>query len=171
MSSCTGGFAMGHTMLVRNPLFLRDEELESHLELLLLAERELAALTETARDQSGIDETDFRILYCVQRHPRTTPAELQGVLGLPKQSLSRHVRDLIAGGMLRYETDRSDRRKRPLLVTEAGAALLAGLGEINKRRLRRAFMNAGPEAVHGFERVLSELIHGPARRWLKRQAA
>ena len=90
----------------RNPLFLRDEELERALELLLLAEREIASRTDGVRDRLGLSELDFGILYLVQRHPGTTTAELCGILGSNKQSLSRHVRQLVELGLLSRRTFR-----------------------------------------------------------------
>jgi DNA-binding MarR family transcriptional regulator len=160
---------MERIMVGRNPLFLRDEELDRALELLVLAERELIGRAGDERDR--LAETDFRILYLVHRHPRTTTSELRAVLGLSKQALSRHVRQLTENGLLACETDRTDRRRRPLTTTAAAVDRLDLLGALHKRGLRRAFMSAGPEAVEGFQRVLTELIDGQARRWLGRRAA
>jgi DNA-binding MarR family transcriptional regulator len=154
----------------RNPLFLRDEELDRTLELMLVAERDLDGRTAELRERLGLDEMDFRILYLVQRHQGTTLAELCTVLGLSKQSLSRHVRRLAAEGLLVQAAEAGDRRKRPLQVTPAGAAQLSEIGDVTKRRLRRAFIAAGPDAVEGFQRVLAELVDGPGRRWPARRA-
>lgn len=155
-------------MAARNPLFLRDEELDRSLELLLLAERDILGRAEDALAAFGISDTDFRILYLVQRHPGTTVADLAAVLGRAKQSLSRHVKHLVALGLLRQEGLDADRRKRALVVTANAANAIAAVGALHKRGLRRAFKSAGPEAVEGFQRVLSELIDGPARRLVGR---
>lgn len=159
-------------MAPRNPLFLRDEELDRSLELLLLAERDLVARAGEALERAAISEDDFRLLYFVQRHPGTTVAELCTVLGMTKQSLSRHIKALAAGDLLRQEmAPRGDRRRRPLVVTEAAREIIATVGEAHKASVRRAFKSAGPEAVEGFQRVLTALIDGPGRRLLGRHAA
>ena len=160
---------MSHAIVGRNPLFLRDEELDRTLELMMVAERDLDGRTAELRERLGLDEVDFRILYLVQRHRGTTLAELCAVLGLNKQSLSRHVRRLAREGLLVQAAQAGDRRKRPLAVTEAGSAHLGEIGHLTKRRLRRAFIAAGPEAVEGFQRVLAELVDGPGRRWAARR--
>ncbi|MDX6750504.1 MarR family transcriptional regulator [Geminicoccaceae bacterium 1502E] len=159
-------------MAPRNPLFLRDEELERSLELLLLAERDLLARAGEALAREQLSEQDFRLLYLVQRHPGSTIAELCTVLGMTKQSLSRHIQALVATGLLRQQAaSRGDRRRRPLVVTEAAVEVIARVGEAHKAGLRRAFKNAGPEAVEGFQRVLAVLIDGPGRRLLGKHAA
>ena len=149
----------------RNPLFLRDEELEWTLELLMLANRDISARTTPLREQLGIDDAGFAILYLVQRHQGTTTAELCAILGMNKQTMSRHVRRLAREGLLVQAESASDKRKRPLTITDAGTSHLSEIGAVTKRRLRRAFMNAGPEAVAGFQRVLGELVDGSRRRW------
>jgi DNA-binding MarR family transcriptional regulator len=162
---------MSYAIAGRNPLFLRDEELDRTLELMMLAEREVANRTAELRERLGLDDVDFQILYLVQRHQGTTMAELCAVLGLNKQSLSRHVRRLVDLGFLVQAASAGDKRKRPLAITEAGSSQLGEIGTVTKRRLRRAFMNAGPDAVEGFQRVLAELVDGPGRRWAARRSA
>jgi DNA-binding MarR family transcriptional regulator len=155
----------------RNPLFLRDEEVERLLELLLLAGRELAVRSDTARAARGLSEAEASILYLVSRHGGATLADLAAVLGTPKQSLSRQVRGLAAAGLLAAGASRDDARRRPLTLTAAGTEALQAVAAVLKARLRRAFLAAGPEAVDGLERVLVELIDGPGRRWAGRRAA
>jgi len=162
---------MSQRPLARNPLFLRDEELDRHLELLLLAGRELELRTAAARSAQALSEVDVPILYLVSRHPGATLADLGAVLGTPKQSLSRQVRRLVELELLVQDAARADARKRPLRLTPAGAERLAAVGAVSKARLRRAFLAAGPDAVEGFQRVLHELIDGPARRWAGPRAA
>jgi DNA-binding MarR family transcriptional regulator len=157
-------------VLARNPLFLRETELERTLELLLLAQCQIGR-GEPASGATMLADLDIKILYLVGRRPEIAMAELINLLGTNKQSLSRHVRALIAGGLLEQASGTSDRRRRPLRVTEAGAQRLGEVDAIDKRRLRRAFINAGPEAVEGFQRVLHELINLPARRHPARRAA
>ncbi|SNB62666.1 DNA-binding transcriptional regulator, MarR family [Arboricoccus pini] len=154
-----------------NPLFLRDEEIERHLELLLLVEREILELGREACAKLGLSESSFRALYLIQRHPQTTMAELGTVLCIKKQSLSRHLQELCEAGYLVQEAGSVDRRKRYLQVTKEGADALSQVADIHKRALKRAFMAAGPDAVAGFDRVLNALISQQTRRFVGNRAA
>ena len=156
-------------MIARNPLFLRDEELDKSLELLLLAERDVMSQVHEALSRLGLSESDFRVLYLVDRHPGTTTAELCIVLGMTKQSLSRHIRYLCQTGFLRPQASRNDRRKRPLFATETAGNAITAVGALYKRGLRKAFKAAGSEAVEGFQRVLGELVTGPGRHMVARE--
>lgn len=157
-------------MHARNPLFLRDEEVERHLELLILAERETFRHAEPIRTHAGLTESSFRTLYLIQRHPHLAQVELCTILGITKQTLSRHLKDMVTAGFLMQGESSSDRRRRRLQVTEAGQAALARAAEAHKAHLKRAFLAAGPDAVGGFERVLGLLLEAPTRRLLGRAA-
>ncbi|MCS6877146.1 MAG: MarR family transcriptional regulator [Geminicoccaceae bacterium] len=147
-----------------SPLFLRDAELERALELLLLAERGLAARSAAALRAARLDERDLDILWLLRRRPGITAHELASLLSLPKQSVSRHLRALEAGGLVLRGEHGTDRRRRVLRLSERGASLVESLAEPRKRGLRRAFQSAGAEAVAGFERVLGELAHSASPR-------
>ena len=157
-------------MSAPNPLYLREEELEHGLELLYVVGRQLHADAAPLRAEGALDETDHQALFLVERRPGITLAELCGVLGLSKQTLSRHLRRLAAAGLIEQERSASDRRKRPLRLTAKAAALLARVHAPQKRRLRHAFQRAGASAVEGFERVLLDLVGEPRRQLLRRAA-
>ena len=52
----------------------------------------------------------------------------------------------------------SDRRQRLLYLTETGQDLFKKLSELQKKRIARAYREAGAEAVEGYLRVLKGLI-------------
>ena len=145
-------------MTAPNPLFLRDEDLDRGLDLLYLADRQVTAEVQGLLAEAGLDETDYRVLFCVERRPGATLAELCEVMGVPKQTLSRHLRGLASRGLLGPAGEAPDRRRRPLKVTPAAAEVLARVNAAQKRRLRLAFKSAGAAAVEGFQRVLQELV-------------
>lgn len=154
-------------MTMPNPLFLREEDLDRGLDLLYLAGRRVAAEVRVLLAEAGLDETDHRILFGVERRPGATLAELCLAMAMPKQTLSRHLRGLTARGLLvphGGEALPADRRRRPLEVTPEGRALLLRLNAAQKRRLRQAFKGAGAVAVEGFQRVLAELAPEPSPR-------
>jgi DNA-binding MarR family transcriptional regulator len=161
----------GSTLLRASPLFLRDEELDRALELLLLAGHGLAARRPAADVGPALAEPELELLWLVHRRPGTSAAELGRLLGATKQSTSRHLQALEAAGLVRREADGADRRRRALRPTEAGTALATMLAEQRRLALRRAFQKAGPEAVAGFQRVLGELVEGFGRRSAVRPAS
>ncbi len=163
MSSATT-VPSGSTVPRASPLFLRDEELDRALELLLLAGHGLAALRPAPAARPGLAETELELLWLVHRRPGVSAAELGRLLGAAKQSTSRHLRALEDAGLLSREADGADRRRRALRPTPAGVELVAALAERRRLAVRRAFQRAGPEAVAGFQRVLGELVEGLGRR-------
>lgn len=154
----------GGTALRASPLFLRDDELDRALELLLLAGHGLAARRPPPGATHSLSEQELELLWLVCRRPGTSAADLGRLLGMTKQSTSRHLQALEAAGLVSRQPDGKDRRRRALGPTETGAALAAAVAERRRLALRRAFQKAGPEAVAGFQRVLSELVEGLGRR-------
>ena len=154
-----------------NPLFLREEELDRGLDLLYFASHQLSLDAVALRGQVAIDETDHRTLFLIERDPGITLAELSGVLGVSKQTLSRHLKRLAEVGLIDQGTTVLDRRKRPLRLTGKAASVLGEIKNLQKRRLRLAFKNAGATAVEGFRSVLLELVGEPRRELLRRLTA
>ena len=144
-------------MAAPNPLFLREEELERALELLIVALRRVEAVTAPVRDETGLDATDQWLLFMIEHRPGVTAADLAQRLALKKQTLSRHVRRLMACELVATEATAGDARKRPLRLSERGRQLAARLAALQKRPLRQAFKLAGAGPVEGFKAVLGEL--------------
>jgi DNA-binding MarR family transcriptional regulator len=158
-------------MAAPNPLFLREEELDRGLELLYFVSHQLNLDAMAMRAHGAIDETDHHTLFLIERQPGITLAELSAVLGVSKQTLSRHLKRLAESGLIDQETTTQDRRKRPLRLTGKATTLLAEIKALQKRRLRLAFKSAGAAAVEGFQHVLLELMGEPRRELLRRLTA
>lgn len=150
-----------------NPLYLREEELDRGLELLYFAGRQLQADAAPLRSEGALDELDQQTLFAISRHPGVTLAELCAVLGISKQTLSRHVRQLAEAELVAQGQSSHDRRKRPLRLTAKAAGIVARVQTLQKRRLRLAFKSAGATAVEGFQRVLLDLAAEPRRNLLQ----
>jgi DNA-binding MarR family transcriptional regulator len=142
----------------RSPLFLREEELTRRMELVFFALRDLQAQTEPLLEAEGLARLHHGVLHFVQVREGLTVATLQSLLRTSKQSLSRALKLLMEKGLLRQTPGRTDRRQRLLALTPEGEALARRLDDLLRQRLAAAFRTAGPEAVAGFERVLSGLI-------------
>ena len=141
-----------------SPLYLRDEELKQGADLLFFASRDVSAEGAHALAQAKLGRAHRRALYFIARSPGLSVAELLGVLKVTKQSLNRVLGDLLHGGYVERKPHPRDRRMRQLHLTDKGNALESTLWNEQRTRIVRAFRQAGPEAVSGFRRVLTELV-------------
>lgn len=137
-----------------NPLFLREEELRQGIELLFYAYRDFTAEPDAMLAKLGLGRAHHRVIYFVGRYPQITVTELLRILRITKQSLSRVLGDLMRKGFIVQRQGTRDRRQRLLELTEEGRELERQLSENQRRRLARAYREAGAEAVEGFRTVL-----------------
>ncbi|MGF1657809.1 MAG: MarR family winged helix-turn-helix transcriptional regulator [Rubrimonas sp.] len=144
-------------------LFLTDAQLRQGIELMFFAYRDFTADPDRILEEYGYGRAHHRALHFINRRPGLTVQALIDILGVTKQSLNRVLRQLIEDGLVESRVGPSDRRQRLLSLTEAGAALEGRLSETQRARVRRAYREAGPEAVAGFRRVLERMIE-PAQR-------
>jgi DNA-binding MarR family transcriptional regulator len=139
-------------------LYLTDEQLRQGIELLFFAYRDFTGDADRILDEFGYGRAHHRALHFIARRPGLTVQGLLDILRVTKQSLNRVLRQLIADGMVVSRVGPEDRRQRLLSLTEAGATLEARLSEAQRARVRRAYSEAGPEAVAGFRRVLERML-------------
>ncbi|HET6519553.1 MAG TPA: MarR family transcriptional regulator [Geminicoccaceae bacterium] len=141
-----------------NPLYLREAELDQGIDLLHAALDALNAEPDGLLAERGLGRGHHRALALIRRRPGTTLAELQAVLPLTKQTLSRLLRQLMELGLVDQKPGRRDRRQRLLELTEPGRELCERLDRLQRRRLAAACRAAGAEAVAGFREVLRGLV-------------
>ena len=72
----------------------------------------------------GFGRPGFVVLYCLSRSSGLMARDVVRVSGLPKNSVSRAVTDLVARGLVTTREGRDDRRAKPLHLTQAGRTLL-----------------------------------------------
>ncbi len=145
-------------------LFLTDDQLRSGIELLFFAYRDFTGDPDRILAARGYGRAHHRAIHFIRHRPGLTVAGLIELLGVTKQSLNRVLRQLIQDGLVAQTVGETDRRQRILHLTETGRALEAALSETQRDRLRRAFLEAGPEAVAGFREVLQRMMDEGARR-------
>ena len=85
-------------------------------------------------------------------------SELLATLKITKQSLSRVLQELMAEDYVVQHPGQTDRRQRRLRLTSKGEALEQALTEGQRRRLARAYAQAGADAVDAFHKVLLHVI-------------
>lgn len=147
-------------------LFLTDEQLRTGIELLFFAYRDFTGDPDRLLTERGYGRAHHRAIHFIRHRPGLTVAELIEMLGVTKQSLNRVLRQLIEDGLVAQTVGETDRRQRRLHLTAAGQELEAQLSEPQRDRLRRAYLEAGPEAVAGFREVLHRMMDEGARRLL-----
>ncbi len=147
-----------------NLLYLTDEQLRKGIEAMFFAYRGFTADPDRILEEFGYGRAHHRALHFIHRSPGTTVNNLLAILGVTKQSLNRVLRTLIEDGLVESHVGKRDKRERNLVLTEAGEALEQKLSDAQRRRMRAAFRQAGPEAVAGFRRVLEEMMDPEMRR-------
>lgn len=143
-------------------LILRDEELDSGLELMLLAEASLWAAVDAAleAEADGLGRPHWRAAFLLRRRPGVGARDLSRLTGLSKQAASRTLTDLLKLGFAEVETGDLDARRRPARLTESGIAFEARISERLRALLGRAYRTGGLDGVAGARRILAALA-GP----------
>ncbi len=145
-------------------LFLTDEQLRKGIEAMFFAYRGFTADPDRILDNYAYGRAHHRAIHFINRFPGTTVNNLLAILGVTKQSLNRVLRALVEDGLVEARVGTRDRRERHLYLTDAGMALEKELSEAQRRRMRAAYRQAGPEAVAGFRQVLEAMMDPEMRR-------
>ncbi|QFT61483.1 DNA-binding transcriptional regulator, MarR family [Roseivivax halotolerans] len=145
-------------------LFLTDEQLRQGIEAMFFAYRGFTADPDMILADYDYGRAHHRALHFINGAPGTNVNNLLAILGVTKQSLNRVLRTLIGDGLVESRVGRSDKRERHLYLTEKGAALERALSDAQRARMRKAYRDAGPEAVAGFKRVLEAMMDPEMRR-------
>ncbi len=106
----------------------------------------------------GISRPEFVILYCLQNMSGLVARDICLVTGLPKNSISRAVSDLLQRGLIERRTDTQDKRAKRLSLTAAGHAMIGRIEPMFKERetnMRRALSQ---DESRDFDRLISKII-------------
>jgi DNA-binding MarR family transcriptional regulator len=145
-------------------LFLREEELRQGIELLFYAYRDFTAEPDAMLSRYGFGRAHHRVIYFVGRYPQLTVTELLGILRITKQSLSRVLGQLVRQGFIVQKPGPRDRRQRLLELTPQGVELERQLSENQRRRVAKAYREAGAQAVEGFRNVMLGIMNSESDR-------
>ena len=147
-----------------NLLFLREDELRQGIELLYYAYRDFTAEPDAMLARYGFGRAHHRVIYFVGRYPQLTVTELLSILRITKQSLSRVLGQLVRQGFIVQKPGPRDRRQRLLELTPAGVELERQLSENQRRRVAKAYREAGAQAVEGFRNVMLGIMGSESDR-------
>lgn len=94
----------------------------------------------------GLEAKELFVLAEIDVHPH--PAELAGLLSMPKPTITMYVKHLEAAGFVRREIDAADLRRHRLMLTPEGRKTMTrGLALISKAfGTRLARLNATQQA-------------------------
>jgi MarR family transcriptional regulator, temperature-dependent positive regulator of motility len=98
------------------------------------------------------------ILLGLSQQPGLLARDICRATGLPKNSISRAVSDLLRKGLVTAETEAEDRRAKRLTLTRSGAILLAEAlpaAEARQTAMRAALTEVEAEQ---FDKLLLKLI-------------
>ena len=151
-----------------NLLFLTDDQLLQGIELLFFAYRGFTSDPDRILENYTCGRAHHRALHFIQRCPGTTVNSLLDILGVTKQSLNRVLRQLIEDGLVESKIGEKDRRERHLFLTNSGKDLESELSSAQRKRLRNAYKEAGPDAVQGFRKVLENIMDPSMRNHIKK---
>jgi DNA-binding MarR family transcriptional regulator len=154
-----------------NPILLSEEDLRRGIELLFFAYRDFTGEPDRQLAELGLGRAHHRAIYFIGRNPSLTVSQLLSILKITKQSLSRVLQELVAADYVVQTPGPTDRRERRLDLTVKGGALENLLTEGQRRRLGRAYAQAGADAVQSFHAVLLSVIDDADRPQLPEEAA
>ncbi|MDG1235895.1 MAG: MarR family transcriptional regulator [Amylibacter sp.] len=151
-----------------NLLFLTDDQLLQGIELLFFAYRGFTSDPDLILENYTYGRAHHRAIHFIQRRPGTTVNSLLEILGVTKQSLNRVLRQLIEDGLVESKVGEKDRRERHLFLTKSGKGLESELSFAQRKRLRTAYKEAGPDAVQGFRKVLENITDPSMRKHIRK---
>ena len=140
-------------------LFLRDEELDYGIALLLAGERALMkAAGEIARD-FDLPPLAARVMITIRFQPGQTVTGLRAQLDTTTPTLARILGDLDQRGLIeRRQSEQGDRRTRTLFLSHEGKRMTDPATLAMRDRLRAAYRSAGSGDVSGVRAVLEALL-------------
>ena len=139
-------------------LYLTENQLRQGIEAMFFAYRGFTADQDRILDEYGYGRAHHRAIHFIHGSPGTTVNNLLNILGVTKQSLNRVLRTLVDDTLVEVKIGVKDKRERHLYLTSQGQQLQERLSSAQSNRMRKAFKNAGPNAVSGFKIVLEAMM-------------
>ncbi|MEL7113710.1 MAG: MarR family winged helix-turn-helix transcriptional regulator [Pseudomonadota bacterium] len=140
-------------------LFLKDEELDYGIALLLAGERALMKASGEIARTHAMPLLAARTLVTIRFQPGQTVNHLREQLDSTTPTFARIIGDLNKQGLIeRRKSESGDRRTRQLYLSLEGKRVTDPAAIAMRDRLRRAYRAAGSGAVGGVRSVLEALL-------------
>lgn len=129
--------------------------------------RHLGLLTEKPYDPA-LNLVESRILYEVQRHPKTRAKDLELALDVNKGYLSRVLTQLQAKKLLRIKSNSRDKREKHLELSARGNVVFKRMNQVSQNRAEGLLQGLGPVKAKIFISGLSAAEMAlDAKDWVK----
>ncbi|MEL6828768.1 MAG: MarR family transcriptional regulator [Pseudomonadota bacterium] len=138
-------------------LFLRDEELDYGIGLILSGERRLLTEALDHCAPEGLPPLAIRILLTARFQPGQTVSALRTQLGATVPTLARVLGELDQRGYIERRANHADGRAKRVYLTVEGKRLTDQATIAMRDLLRNAYRRAGATAVSGARTVLQAL--------------
>lgn len=138
-------------------LFLRDEELDYGIALILAGERVLMSAAGGIAAQQDIPTLAARVLVAARFQPGQTVTQLRDQLDATVPTIARILGDLDTRGFIERRKASGDGRAREIYLTHEGKRATDAAALAMRDKLREAYRQAGATSVAGTRAVLEAL--------------
>lgn len=138
-------------------LFLRDEELDFGIGLILSGERRLVTEALEHCKSAELPPLGVRVLLSARFQPGQTVSALRSQLGATVPTFARILGDLDQAGYIERRANHADGRAKRIYLTLEGKRLTDQAAIAMRDQLRNAYRQAGATAVAGTRSVLQAL--------------
>jgi MarR family transcriptional regulator, 2-MHQ and catechol-resistance regulon repressor len=107
--------------------------------------------------ETGIDDTDFRILEALLNKGPLPVNTIGPKVYLTPGSISTAVDRLVKRGLVRRLESPEDRRVRVVSLTPKGKRLIAPVFRKHAAEIKRVFADAGPKELRALETILKKI--------------
>tara|TARA_E500000331_G_scaffold66016_1_gene60708 strand:+ start:1357 stop:1794 length:438 start_codon:yes stop_codon:yes gene_type:complete len=144
---------------MRDPLYLKDEQIKEFIEHIFYAYRETYSDPRKILKKHSFGTAHHRALHLIERNNGITISELLKKLKITKQSLNRVLRDLIKNNTINIKKGEIDLRQRQVYLNEKGKKLFNEIFYEQKKRIYNALKNSDSDSVIKFKSVLDKIIN------------
>lgn len=138
-------------------LFLRDEELDHGISLILMGERLLMKQTQALAETLSLPPLAARVIVMTRFEPGLSVSHMRDHLGATVPTFARIIGDLGERGLIERRKSEGDARQRHLFLTSLGEEVTEPVVNSMRQALRGAYRRAGAGAVEGVRAVLEAL--------------
>ena len=143
---------------------LPDEQITRLFDELARSARNLRAFSHVDDTDPEVSNASHHVLKTLEARQPTHAADLAHVLGIGAASMSRHLAELMAAGLVDKRPNDIDARRQVLWVTEAGNDRLEARDQLRRARMAELMPQWDEEQLAFLARSLGELndtmMHG-----------
>ncbi|MGB1361151.1 MAG: MarR family winged helix-turn-helix transcriptional regulator [Alphaproteobacteria bacterium] len=139
-------------------------EIRKTIEMLYFAYRGFTGVADEVLVKHDLGRAHHRAIYFVGRNPNIIFSDLMKTLKITKQSLNRVLSTLIYDEFIEQITDKKDKRKKLLRLTEKGVALEKKLTNAQAQYLRKVFDDK--DELSQFQNILLNMMHSQDKKSL-----